>query len=94
MLDIFNHLSNYLLLSTRLERMDAVIEEGDTSAIAAVTGEGAKDALAVLLERRVGVEARSAGPQVSPLHTAAWYGNPTLAKRLRAAGASWNAVDK
>ncbi|XP_069984739.1 fibronectin type 3 and ankyrin repeat domains protein 1 isoform X2 [Penaeus vannamei] len=78
---------------SQLERMDHVVEEGHTALVAAVMA-GSRDGLAVLLERRAGVAAPTPGPHLTPLMLAAWLGHAELARRLRAAGASWNTVDR
>lgn len=55
---------------------------------------GARDALAVLLERRAAVAASTAGPHLTPLAMAAWQGRVDFARRLKTAGADWNLPDR
>ncbi|KAK8745065.1 hypothetical protein OTU49_000440, partial [Cherax quadricarinatus] len=73
--------------------IDHVVEVGHTALVAAVKG-GSRDALAVLLERRAAVTVPTGGPHLTPLALAAWLGHLQLARRLRAAGALWNQVDR
>ncbi|XP_069943026.1 fibronectin type 3 and ankyrin repeat domains 1 protein-like isoform X1 [Cherax quadricarinatus] len=78
---------------SQMERIDHVVEVGHTALVAAVKG-GSRDALAVLLERRAAVTVPTGGPHLTPLALAAWLGHLQLARRLRAAGALWNQVDR
>ncbi|KAK4309557.1 hypothetical protein Pmani_018820 [Petrolisthes manimaculis] len=82
-----------LLRYSQVERVDGVVEGGHTALVAGVAV-GARDALAVLVERRVAVGAPTAGPHLTPLALAAWLGRTDLVRRLRAAGADWNHTDR
>ncbi|KAK3883852.1 hypothetical protein Pcinc_011849 [Petrolisthes cinctipes] len=82
-----------LLRYSQVERVDGVVEGGHTALVAGVAV-GARDALAVLVERRVAVGAPTAGPHLTPLALAAWLGRNDLVRRLRAAGADWNHTDR
>ncbi|XP_063845528.1 ankyrin repeat domain-containing protein 65-like isoform X3 [Scylla paramamosain] len=82
-----------LMRFSQVERVDGAVEGGHTALVAGVAA-GARDALAVLVERRAAVASATAGPHLTPLAMAAWEGRTDLARRLRTAGADWNLPDR
>ncbi|XP_066983131.1 fibronectin type 3 and ankyrin repeat domains protein 1-like isoform X3 [Macrobrachium rosenbergii] len=87
--DVIADLTKY----SQIERVDVVAEEGHTALVSSIMT-GSRDALAVLVEKRAGVAAPTGGPHLTPLVMAAFFGRTDFARRLRAAGATWNHPDR
>ncbi|XP_068201719.1 fibronectin type 3 and ankyrin repeat domains protein 1-like [Palaemon carinicauda] len=87
--DVMTDLTKY----SQIERVDVVAEEGHTALVSSIMT-GSRDALAVLVEKRAGIAAPTGGPHLTPLLMAAFFGRTDFARRLRAAGASWNHPDR